>query len=134
MPSLNPGSPKRLSFRADPGFSCHTDLRPRITLESYDSKVATFKFLVDENDCNLMGTLHGGAIFSLAGDLSHLPVFVEAPESQPGTTITLEVDYLSSPKPGETIIIQTQVDSIDGKFSVSLAIFYNEKVRWIPLV
>jgi acyl-coenzyme A thioesterase 13 len=87
-----------------------------------------FKYVVDEKDCNLMGTLHGGAIATLADNLTTYPILIEDRNGRAGVSASLMVDYCSAPKPGETVFIECKADKVGKNLGFSTAIFRNEKV------
>ena len=107
------------------GWSRH--IHPKVELHSYDGTVIVFKYVVDPKDCNLMGTLHGGAIATLADNLTTYPIILEDRNLRAGVSTSLVVDYASAPKPGEAVYIECKADKIGKHLGFSTAIFRNEK-------
>ena len=76
-----------------------------------------------------MGTLHGGAIATLADNLTTYPIILEDRNLRAGVSTSLVVDYASAPKPGEAVYIECKADKIGKHLGFSTAIFRNEKVQ-----
>lgn len=77
----------------------------------------------------MFGTLHGGAIATLADNLTTFAAVVEDRQQRPGVSVGLQVDYMIAPKIGETVSIECQCDKTGKFLSFSSCTFYNEKVR-----
>lgn len=105
------------------------DIHSRITLHGFDGKVVTFRYVVDKADCNLMGTLHGGAIATMADNLTTYAAIIEDRHLRPGVSVTLEVDYMRAPKAGEVVLIECKLDKTGAYLSFSSADFLTEKVH-----
>jgi acyl-coenzyme A thioesterase 13 len=103
------------------------DIHSRITLHGFDGKVVTFRYVVDKADCNLMGTLHGGAIATMADNLTTYAAIIEDRHLRPGVSVTLEVDYMRAPKAGEVVLIECKLDKTGAYLSFSSADFLTEK-------
>lgn len=106
-----------------------TDIHPKVHLDSYDGTTVVFKYVVAPEDVNLFGTLHGGAIATLADNLTTFAAVVDDRQMRPGVSVGLQVDYMIAPKIGETVTIECQSDKTGKFLSFSSAVFYNDKVR-----
>lgn len=105
------------------------DIHPKVNLDSYDGYTVVFKYVVAPEDVNMFGTLHGGAIATLADNLTTFAAVVEDRQQRPGVSINLAVEYMIAPKVGETVTIECRCDKTGKFLSFSSAIFYNDKVR-----
>lgn len=105
------------------------DINPKVDLVDFDGTKVIFRYVVDARDCNPMGSLHGGAIATLADNLTTFPAIVDDRFNRAGVSISLEIDYMSAPKPGEVLTIECVADKTGKYLSFSSATFRNSKVR-----
>lgn len=108
----------------------NVDILPRVSVHSVTDKAVNFRYVVDVIDCNAMGTLHGGAIATLADNLTSYAAMLDDLYSRPGVSVSLDVDYMLAPKPGDEILIECICDKTGKLLSFSSAIFYNQKVSY----
>lgn len=111
-------------------YSGYVDINPRVSLLSFDGTKVTFQYTVDARDCNLMGSLHGGAIATLADNLTTYAALLDDRNFRAGVSVSLEVDYMSAPRPGEVITIECVPEKTGKYLSFSSATFVNSKVRF----
>lgn len=78
---------------------------------------------------NLFGTLHGGAIATLADTLTTFVSIAEDRHMREGMSTNLSVDYLIAAKLGEPLIIECCSDKIGKYLSFASASFLNKRVR-----
>lgn len=110
-------------------FSRSIDIHPKVHLDSYDGYTVVFKYVVAPEDVNMFGTLHGGAIATLADNLTTFAAVVEDRQQRPGVSVNLAVEYMIAPKVGETVTVECRCDKTGKYLSFSSATFYNDKVR-----
>lgn len=99
MADLAPDDPRRAMF-GQLGFD--RSLAGMI-LESVEPGRAVVRLPVTEAVCNMVGTLHGGAIATLVDDAGTIAIMSSDAESRPGVTTDLNVSYLSAATLGEVV-------------------------------
>ncbi len=73
------------------------------------------EMLVDDSNCNSIGTVHGGSLFTLADTVSGMSVFSQG---YMGTTISSTMDFLRPGKKGMRILARGEVQKLGRTVSV----------------
>lgn len=97
---LAPDDPRRQLF-GTLGFEKALD---GMSLEEVEAGTATVSIPVSDAVCNMVGTLHGGAIATLVDVAGTIAIMSQDRDGRPGVTTDLNTSYFSAGRPGETIL------------------------------
>jgi len=90
-----------------------------ITITQADSELVEGTLQVKEEFCTLGGSLHGGAIMTLADSLGAVAAFLNLPEGATGTTtIESKTNFLRAAAAGTTVTGRTMAVNVGRRLSV----------------
>ena len=90
-----------------------------ITITQADSELVEGTLQVKEEFCTLGGSLHGGAIMTLADSLGAVAAFLNLPEGATGTTtIESKTNFLRAAAAGTTVTGRTKAVNVGRRLSV----------------
>jgi 1,4-dihydroxy-2-naphthoyl-CoA hydrolase len=90
-----------------------------ITITRADNELVEGTLQVKEELCTLGGTLHGGAIMTLADSLGAVAAFLNLPEGATGTTtIESKTNFLRAAATGTTVTGRTKAVNVGRRLSV----------------
>ena len=75
-----------------------------MTLDEVEAGTATIKLEVSDAVCNMVGTLHGGAIATLVDVAGTVAIMSQDRDGRPGVTTALNTSYFAAGRPGETVL------------------------------
>jgi 1,4-dihydroxy-2-naphthoyl-CoA hydrolase len=106
-----------------------------ITITQADKELVEGTLQVKEELCTLGGTLHGGAIMTLADSLGAVAAFLNLPEGATGTTtIESKTNFLRAAATGNTVIGRTKAVNVGRRLSVWTTTIYDEDDKPIAVV
>ncbi|CAG8457989.1 87_t:CDS:2 [Ambispora gerdemannii] len=85
---------------------------------------SVFEFDVTEEECNLLGNLHGGCIASIVDTLS-VATLMGNKNGWTGVSTDLTVSYVSTAFPGDIIRVECSLSSVGKKFANMTVVIRN---------
>jgi 1,4-dihydroxy-2-naphthoyl-CoA hydrolase len=106
-----------------------------ITITQADNELVEGTLQVKEELCTLGGTLHGGAIMTLADSLGAVAAFLNLPEGATRTTtIESKTNFLRAAATGTTVIGRTKAVNVGRRLSVWTTTISGEDGKQIAVV
>eukprot|EP01132_Coremiostelium_polycephalum_P003639 gene3639-4531_t len=98
-----------------------------ITKETIEPNKAVYSMIVPKHLCNILNTLHGGAIASIIDIVSSVAIMTSIPELKPSVTVEMSIQYGTGAKLGEKVTIESTCYKIGKNLAYSDTSLKNSK-------
>ncbi|GAM17092.1 hypothetical protein SAMD00019534_002670 [Acytostelium subglobosum LB1] len=113
-------------WKGIPGFDNEFFKYLEMGTYNHEKKILTMTMVVPQELCNVLSTLHGGAMATLVDVVSSIAIIASDPERMPpSVSVDLSVSYAATAPVGEKITIESTVLKIGKNLAFTDTAIYN---------